>query len=110
MAWLSADVSLLAPLVSLTIDTKDFCLGLFRTKVVLLISLAQGIMVSFITLLRPYHHVTFMSTYLKLYSFGQSFRFEVFGVIVAGIVAYAIAVNASRRLLERLQRSRVHPT
>ena len=109
MAWLSGDVSLLAPLVSLTIDTRDFCMGLFRTKVVLLFSLAQGIIVSFTILLRPHHHVTFMAAYLRLYSFGQSFRFEMAGIIVAGIVAYAILVNASRRLLERLQRSRVHP-
>ena len=109
MAWLSADVSLLGPLVSLTIDTKDFCMGLFRTKVVLLFSLFQGIMVFVILLLRPHHHVTFMSKYLRLYSFGQSFRYQVAGVIVAGIVAYAIVVNASRRLLDRLQRSRVHP-
>lgn len=110
MAWLSADVELLGPLVSLTIDTKDFCLGLFRTKVVLLFSLAQVIMVSCTMLLRPHHHATLTSTYLKLYSFTQSFQFEVTGVILAGVVAYAIAVNTSRRLLERLQRSRVHPT
>lgn len=109
MAWLVGDVSLLGPLVSLTIDTKDFCLGLFRTKAVLLFSLAQGIMVAFTILLRPHHHVIFMSAYLRLYSFAQSFRFEVAGLIVAGILAYAVMVNASRRLLDRLQRSRVHP-
>lgn len=109
IAWLSADVSLLGPLVSLTIDTKEFCLGLFRTKVVLLFSLTQGIMVCFTVLLRPHHHAIFMSTFLRLYSFQHSFRFEVAGLILAGIVAYAIVVNASRRLLDRLQRSRVHP-
>ena len=109
VAWLAAHLSLLGPLVSLTIDTKDFCLGLIRTRLVLLFSLVQVIMAFLVVLLRPNTHVNYVSTYLKLYSFGQAFRLEAADVTVAGMTGYAIVVNTSRRLLGRLQRSRVHP-
>ena len=109
MAWLAANVSLLGPLVSLTIDTKNFCQGLFRTKVVILFSLVQGIMAFLIILVRPYLRETYVSGFLRLYDFHQSFRYQVAGVTVAGIIAYAVLVHTSRQLLEGLQRRRVHP-
>ncbi|KAL3156049.1 hypothetical protein ABBQ32_013037 [Trebouxia sp. C0010 RCD-2024] len=108
-AWLVADISLLGPLVSLTIDTENFCKGLLRTKVTVLFALAHVIIAAITLLLPAQHHLTSVAAYLKLYNFSAAFRLEFAGLAIGGVLTYGVLVNASRRFLNRLQHSRVHP-
>ena len=82
VAWFVADISLLGPLVSLTIETMDFCEGLFRTKVTMLFALAHGITATITLLVPDQRHVAGMSAYLKLYNFNAAFRLKFAGLIV----------------------------
>lgn len=105
-AWVIADISLLAPLVSLTIDTRLFCQSIWRSKPLLLLVLVYNVGAFVFLTARPIRHLNIASLADE---FPQSFRWEALGIVIAGVFAYAIMVNGSRRLLSRLARPRVHP-
>ena len=104
-AWLAANAQLLNPLVSMTVDTRQFCEPLYRTRPVFII-VATHILLSFVAILvRPDQHVNLLS----LYNFGQSFRFQFLGVVFGGLFAYAVLVGTTRLLLRQHQQRRVQP-
>jgi len=104
-AWLAANAQLLTPLVSMTVDTRQFCEPLHRTRPVFVI-VATYILLSFVVVLvRPDQHVNWLS----LYNFAQSFRFQFLGVAFGGLFAYIILVSATRLLLRQHQHRRVQP-
>ena len=103
-AWLGANVQLLEPLLSVTMDTRRFCEPLLRTKFLLTIA-TYSILSCIAVLVRP--NQSFNP--LGLYNFTQSFRFEWAGVAAAGILLYVVVVRITRRLLQRCQHSKVHP-
>jgi len=104
-AWLAANAQLLCPLVSMTVDTRQFCEPLRHTRPVFII-VATHISLSFVAILvRPDQHVNLLS----LYNFAQSFRFEFLGVVFGGLFTYAVLVSATRLLLRQHQQGRIQP-
>ena len=104
-AWLAANAQLLSPLVSMTVDSRQFCEPLYRTRPVFII-VATHILLSFVAILvRPDQHVNLLS----LCNFAQSFRFQFLGVVFGGLFAYAVLVSSTRLLLRQHQQRRVQP-
>ena len=103
-AWLGANVQLLAPLLSFTMDTRRFCEPLLRTKPLIIIA-SYSILSYIAVLVRPGQWFN----PLGLYNFTQSFRFEWAGVAAAGMLMFMVVVRIIRKLLQRCQHSKVHP-
>ena len=100
-----ANLQLLAPLISLTIELNNFCEPLLRTRPLLGLALVYSV-VSYVTVLtRQSHRVNPLS----LYNFAQSFRLEFVAVIIAGTVVYIMVVHGCRKLLQFHERRRLHP-
>ena len=107
-AFSIADISLLGPLVSLTIDTCRFCQSIWRSKLLLFLVLLYNA-AAYIALTAPPRHPQF--NLLKLNNtFPQSFRWESLGIVIAGIFAYAGVVNGFRRLLMHFEKHTIHPS
>lgn len=105
IAWLTVDVHLLAPLVSLLVDTKILCQQPLHSKVLMFCTIAYCLLGAAAVLIRPEQQVKF----LKLYNFSQSFRLEYAGLGIGNQIAYTVCVHSVRRLLEKMQRNRVNP-
>ena len=105
LAWLVANVQLLAPLISLTIEINNFCEPLFRTKPLLILATIYSV-VSYVAILtRSSQRVN----PLNLYNFAQTFRLEFAGVALAGTVGYTVLVHGCRLLLRIHEQRRLHP-
>ena len=105
LAWLYGYFQLLAPLISLSIDTKSFCQSPLRCKPVLIICLFYSFCVDFTILVRTEQFVN----PLDFYNFSQSFRLQFAGMTIGGAVFYTILVNTFRRVMERYRRRRLSP-
>ena len=105
LAWLFGYYQLLAPLISLSIDTKSFCQSPLRCKPVLIICLFYTFCVYFAILVRTEQFVN----PLKLYNFSQTFRLQFAGMTIGGVVFYSILVNTCRRVMNRYERRRLSP-
>ncbi len=103
--WLEADLHLLGPLVSLTIDTRLFCQPLFRTKIVLVLAVVFTLFCWAAILIRWGDNTDTFG----YYNFLQSFRLEFFGSLLAEAAGYIMVVYGARWLLGVYQRRRLHP-
>ena len=105
LAWLFGYYQLLAPLISLTIDTKPFCQSPLRFKPVLLICLVFTFCVYFTILVRTEQFVN----PLNFYNFSQSFRLQFAGLTIVGVIFYATLVHAFRLVMNRYEQRRLSP-
>ncbi len=105
LAWLFGYYQLLAPLISLSIDTKSFCQSPLRCKPVLIICLVYTFWVYFTILVRTEQFVN----PLNFYNFSQSFRLQFAGMTIGGVVFYTIFVNMFRRVMNRYEHRRLSP-
>ena len=103
LEWMEADIHLLAPFVSLAMDTRNFCQPLQRVKVVVLLTAIFVTTANVAVLARSSHNP------FNLYNFEQSFRLELAGVLFAEAFMYWLTVRGMRYLLERRQHRRLHP-
>lgn len=105
LAWLVANLQLLAPLISLTIELNNFCEPLLRTRPLLVLALVYTVVSYMAILTRSNQRVN----PLNLYNFAESFRLELLGVALAGTVAYIVLVHGCRKLLQFHEQRRLHP-
>lgn len=105
-AWTIADISLLGPLVSLTIDTRLFCQSIWRSKPLLVLVLIYNVIAYVLLTTKPIKHLNPLNLSDE---FPRSFRMESLGIVIAGVFGYALAVNGSRRLLLHLDRHKIQP-
>ncbi len=103
LQWMEADIHLLAPFVSLAMDTKNFCQPLQRVKSVVLLTLTFVTTANVAVLARSDHNL------FNLYNFEQSFRLELAGMLLAEASMYLAVIRGMRYLLERRQYRRLHP-
>ena len=106
-AWLVANLQLLAPFISLTVDTKKFCEPVFRSRVLLVFAIIYTSLSYVAVLVRPSDTINF----LKIYNFTESFRVYFALVAGAGFLAYVLVVHCARRILHSLsaENCRVQP-
>lgn len=107
-AFSIADISLLAPLVSLTIDTRMFCQPIWRSKLLLLLVVLYNVAACIALVASPNHprlNVLRLSNDIP-----QTFRWESLGIVIGGIFAYAAVVNGFRRLLVQFEKHAIHPS
>ena len=100
-----AGVQLLAPFISLTIDTSAYCTPLLRTKAFLVCASLYILVAALNVLVRTSKSIN----PFRLYDFSHSFRLEVAGLVILGILGYVLVVQAFRRLLALYKRCRVQP-
>ena len=105
LAWWFGYYQLLAPLISLSIDTKPFCQSPLRCKPMLIICLVFTFCVYFIMLVRTEQFVN----PLNFYNFSQSFRLQFAGLTIGGVIFYATLVHAFRRVMNRHEQRRLSP-
>ena len=104
-AWLTADMQLLLPLVTLTVNTKSCCEPLWRSRPVLVIAVIYVLLALIAAMVRPLPGINL----LRLYNFPQSFRWQYTGIVMGSILAYAVWMGITRILLMRRQQCKVHP-
>ena len=106
-AWLVANLQLLAPFISLTVDTKKFCEPVFRSRVLLVFAIIYTSLSYVAVLVRPSDIINF----LKIYNFTESFRVYFALVAGAGCLAYVLVVHCARCILHSLsaENCRVQP-
>ena len=103
-AWLAAQMQLLLPLVTLTINTRSFCEPLYRSKPVLVTTLIYATL-SFVTcLVTPDKRINL----LNLYDFRNSFRWQYGMMAAGGILAYVVWMCVTRVILSHRQRRKIH--
>lgn len=105
LAWLVANLQLLAPLISLTIELNNFCEPLLRTRPLLVLALVYSVVSYVAVLTRTNQRINPLS----LYNFAQSFRLEFVGVVLAGTAGYIVLVHGCRKLLQFREQRRLHP-
>ncbi len=103
LEWMEADIHLLAPFVSLAMDTKNFCQPLYQVKAVILLTVIFVTTANVAVLARSSHNL------FNLYNFEQSFRLELAGMLFAEASMYWVTIRGMRYLLERRQNRRLHP-
>lgn len=100
-----ANLQLLAPLISLTQDIKNFCAPLLRTKPLLIVALVYTVVSYVVILVQQIPSINVLS----LYRFAQSFRFQFAGVATAGFLVYVLLVSGTRQILDRYEHRRLKP-
>ena len=105
LAWLCGYYQLLAPLISLTIDTTPFCQSPFRFKPVLIICLIFTFDVYLTVLVRTEQ----VANPLNLFNFSQSFRLQFAGLTLSGIAFYATLIHGFRLVMNRYETRRLSP-
>ena len=105
LVWLFGNIQLLAPLISLMIDTKPFCMSPLRTKPMLILMISYIILSVLAVLVRSEQY----GNPLGLFDFSQSFRLQFAGQCLGAILFYATWVNLFRRGMVRYKRRRLSP-
>ncbi len=102
VAWLMANLELLAPLVSITIDISKFCAPLIRTKVFVAFAAIYTSLSVVLAFVR-----TDRLNLLSLHNFPQSFRYHFVGVASAGLLMYIVVVQSIRRALKHREQRKM---
>ncbi len=102
VAWLMANLELLAPLVSITIDISKFCAPLIRTKFFVAFAAIYTSLSVVLAFVR-----TDRLNLLSLHNFPQSFRYHFAGVASAGLLIYIVVVQSIRRALKHREQRKV---
>lgn len=105
LAWLFGNLQLLAPFISLTVDTNLFCVSPLHTKPTLVLSVATILLayVAILTRLGSFNPLNF-------FNFSQSFRLQFGGQCLGGIIVYTTYITLFRRLVLWHKRRRLSPT
>ena len=102
VAWLMADLQLLAPLVSITPEISKFCAPLIRTKAFAAFAVMNMLSSCMLVIVKMDR-----LGLLSLYNFPQSFRNHFAGVATAGLFIYIIVVQVIRRALNEWEQRKV---
>ena len=102
-AWLVANLQLLAPLLSLTLDTRRFCEPVLRSRVLAVIAVIYTAMSYVGLVVRPSPKFNL----LHLYNFTQTFRIQFGLVAAAAFVAYVAVMQCTRIVLDSHQQRRI---
>ena len=102
--WISATFQLLGPIVSLTVDTRQFVMPIFRTKPLMTLAATFTILAT-VAILVPIGQ----DNAFALYQFPQPYRFRLQGLGVAAIVYYYLVVTLVRRGLVWYEQRRIRP-
>ena len=95
LMYLTGNMQLLGPLISLLIETRPYCQSPLRSKPMLLVALVY-ILVAFGSILSPRQ---FVYKPLALFDFPQSFRWQLGVQTAISTLAYAAAIRVTRRML-----------
>ncbi|DBA94075.1 TPA: hypothetical protein ACH3X1_001723 [Trebouxia sp. C0004] len=106
LGWFFGNLQLLAPLVSLTIDTKPYCESPLNTKPLLIMSVVLPTLAYLVVLVRTES----VWNPLQFFSFSQSFRLQCAGLSVAGTVFYAVFTAAFRWFMLQYDHRKLSPT
>lgn len=107
-AFSIADISLLGPLVSLTVDTHMFCQPIWRSKLLLLLVVLYNAAAYIALVASPNHpHLNVLQLSNDI---PQTFRWESLGIVIGGVFAYAAVVNGLRRFLLQFEKHAIHPS
>ena len=105
VVYLVGNMQLLAPLISLLLETQPFCQSALRSRPMLLLSLFY-LNAAFGTIVAPLQSIW---NPLQLYDFPQSFRWQHGGAIVVTTLLYAVVIRVTRRILACHDRRRLRP-
>lgn len=103
--FLTGNMQLLAPLISLLIETRSYCQSPLKSKPMLFIALFYTIL-AYSTILTPWVSIW---NPLHLFNFPQSFRWELSGQIVILTLVYTAVIRLTRRILDCYERRRLRP-
>ena len=106
LGWFFGNQQLLAPLVSLTIDTKPYCESPLSTKPLLVMSVVLPTLAFLVLLVRTES----VWNPLQLYNFPQSIRLQCAGLSVTGTLFYAVFTAAFRKFVLRYKYRKLSPT
>lgn len=105
VVYLDGNMQLLAPLITLLVETQPFCQSALRSKPMLLLSLFY-LVVAFGSIVAPLQSIC---NPLHLYDFPQLFRWQHGSAIVVTTLVYAVVVNVTRRSLACHDRRKLRP-
>lgn len=88
--WLICDLSLLAPLVGMVIDTNQFCQPFWHNRPLLVLAATTQVYALVAMCTPPIRHLNLLQLSDQ---FPQSFRFQSVGVAAAAILVYTIVVR-----------------
>lgn len=102
--WLTANVQLIAPIVSLAVDTKLFVKFIFRGPLLLL----TAVCTCTATLLLVAGHLSHFNI-LHLYHLPKHFRFQSEDFALGESAFYLLLISLTRYILKRYLRRKVVP-
>ena len=103
MAWLTANYELLGPLVSLGIDTRQFCEPALRFRPIMLLSFVIFTVSSVAALGRP----SLWGNLFGQYEFPRQFKNHFAWSMALEATAYGIVCHTLRLLLQRFQQRQI---
>lgn len=103
--WLTANVQLIAPIISLAVDTKLFVKFIFRGPLLLFTAVC---VCTASTLLAAGHPTS--GNVLRLYRLPQRFRFESEAFALGETAFYLLLISLTRYMLKRYFRRKVVPS
>ena len=104
MTWLTANVSLLAPIISLAVDTKLFVQFIFRGPL-LVLTVVYSSLATLVLMAGPAKHANVFG----LFRFDWLYRLQTEGILLIFTVLYFVLVTLTRYMLRRYQRRQVMP-
>lgn len=105
LVWCCGNFQLLAPFISLTVDTKLFCVSPLHTKPTLVCFLVFTTLayVAILTRLGSFNPLNF-------FNFSQWFRLQFAGTCLGGVVFYTVYITLFRRCMVWRERRRLSPS
>ena len=105
LVWCCGNFQLMAPFISLTVDTKLFCVSPLHTKPTLVCFLVFTTLayVAILTRLGSFNPLNF-------FNFSQWFRLQFAGACLGGVVFYTVYVTLFRRCMVWRERRRLSPS
>lgn len=105
LLWLTGNLQLLAPLISLMVDTSPYCQSPLKSKPILVISVVYTLL-AYINIFVQTESVW---NPLSLFNFSQLFRVEFGCITFGGVVAYLTLVRVTRRILACHEHRKLRP-
>lgn len=105
LVYLNGNMQLLAPLISLLLETQFFCQSALKSKPMLLLSLFY-LMTAYGSIVAPLQSLW---NPLGFFNFPQSFRWRYGCAIAVSTLVYATLIRVTRRILACHERRRLCP-
>lgn len=102
---MTGNMQLLAPLISLLLETRPYCQSPFKSQPMLSVALFYTVL-AYSTILTPWVRLW---NPIHLFDFPQSFRWELGGQIVVLTVVYTVVIRVTRRVLACYEHRRLRP-